>query len=102
MNDPINPAYYKDGITSIECIEAMEVMFGEQAVYDFCMCNAYKYIWRHRNKNGLEDLNKAEWYLNKATELQNGTEDWLGDEDDRYRLMKLLSSQKEKLCRESH
>ncbi len=68
IKDPTNPSYYKDGITSLECIEAMEAMFGRQMVYDFCVCNAYKYIWRHRNKNGLEDLDKAQWYLNKAKE----------------------------------
>ena len=103
MADNVNhPAYY-EASTSIECIEAMELMFGEQAVYDFCLCNAYKYIWRHKNKNGLEDLNKAEWYLNKASEMQNrNLDEWYGDEDDRYRLMKLLNAQKEKIWQESH
>lgn len=102
MADNVNhPAHY-EASTSIECIEAMELMFGEQAVYDFCLCNAYKYIWRHKNKNGLEDLNKAEWYLNKASELQKYADEWYGDEDERYRLMKLLNAQKEKICQESH
>jgi hypothetical protein len=102
MADNVNhPAHY-EASTSIECIEAMELMFGEQAVYDFCVCNAYKYIWRHKNKNGLEDLNKAEWYLNKASEIQKDADEWYGDEDDRYRLMKLLNDKKKELCQESH
>lgn len=63
--DNINPDHYKNS-TSLECIEAMEMMFGEDAILNFCMCNAYKYIWRHKNKNGQEDLKKASWYLNRA------------------------------------
>ena len=69
IKDHTNPSYYKDGLTSMECIEAMELMFGPDAVYHFCMCNAFKYIWRHKNKNGLEDLEKAGWYLDKAWDL---------------------------------
>lgn len=102
MADNVNHPSHYEASTSIECIEAMELMFGEQAVYDFCVCNAYKYIWRHKNKNGLEDLDKAEWYLNKASEIQKDADEWYGDEDDRYRLMKLLNAKKEERCQESH
>ena len=65
MKDNINPDHYKNS-TSLECIEAMEIMFGKEAVIDFCLCNAFKYIWRWKNKNGKEDLEKARWYLHKA------------------------------------
>ena len=62
--DPVNrPAHYTSG--SIECIDAMQAAFGDEAVKDFCLCNAFKYLWRHRNKNGVEDLKKARWYLNR-------------------------------------
>lgn len=72
MSDNVNhPAHYEQS-TSIECIEAMELMFDKTAAYDFCVCNVLKYIWRHKFKNGLEDLNKAQWYLNKACELNDG------------------------------
>ena len=63
--DNINPDHYKNQ-TSLECIEAMELMFGEDAILKFCLCNAYKYIWRYKNKNGQTDLKKARWYLNRA------------------------------------
>lgn len=66
--DSINPDHYKSS-TSLECIEAMELVFGTRAVIDFCMCNAWKYIWRWKHKNGVEDLNKAKWYIEKATKL---------------------------------
>ena len=63
--DNINPDHYKNQ-TSLECIEAMEIVFGRDAVIDFCRCNAWKYIWRWKNKNGKEDLTKAKWYLERA------------------------------------
>ena len=66
--DNINPDHYKSS-TSLECIEAMEVIFGSEALVNFCLCNAWKYIWRWKNKNGSEDLKKAEWYVNKALNL---------------------------------
>ena len=61
----INPDHYKKEC-SLECIESMELIFGEKAVLDFCICNAWKYIWRWKNKNGIEDLHKAKWYINRA------------------------------------
>lgn len=65
--DPVNrPAHYTSG--GIECIDAMQAAFGAEAVKDFCLCNAFKYLWRHRNKNGVEDLKKACWYLNRLIE----------------------------------
>ena len=63
--DPTNPDHYKDH-TSLECIEAMEIIFGKAAVLDFCACNAWKYIWRWKNKNGAEDLDKALWYAKRG------------------------------------
>lgn len=62
--DPVNhPAHYTSG--GIECIDAMQAVFGVEVVKDFCLCNAFKYLWRHRNKNGVEDLKKCRWYLNR-------------------------------------
>ena len=62
--DPVNrPAHYTSG--GIECIDAMQAAFGDDAVKGFCLCNAFKYLWRHRSKNGVEDLKKARWYLNR-------------------------------------
>lgn len=67
--DNVNPDYYKDR-TSIECIDNMRLIFGNQIVADYCMVNAYKYLSRHKYKNGYEDLCKAKWYLDKAEELE--------------------------------
>lgn len=71
--DAINPGHYKSE-TSLECIEAMEIIFGRDAVIDFCRCNAWKYIWRWKNKNGTEDLEKANWYLERAHSMLDGAD----------------------------
>ena len=66
--DNINPNHYKSSC-SLECIDAMQMAFGKTMVYDFCICNAWKYLWRYENKNGIEDVNKSKWYIDKAKEL---------------------------------
>lgn len=63
--DPTNPDHYKNS-TSLECIEEMEIIFDAHAVIGFCVCNAWKYIRRWKNKNGVEDLKKAKWYIEKS------------------------------------
>lgn len=63
--DPIDhPAHY-EGNTSLECIDVMEIAFGAEAVGNFCLCNAFKYLWRYKHKGGKEDLRKAKWYLDR-------------------------------------
>lgn len=66
MPDKINPDHYKQGT---ECIDILLATQGAEAVKGFCLCNAMKYLYRHRNKNGDEDIRKAQWYLNKYLSL---------------------------------
>lgn len=56
MTDNINnPEHYKQH--KVECIEYARYM-------DFCLGNAFKYVWRCYDKGKpVEDLNKAIWYL---------------------------------------
>ena len=61
--DNVNHPKHYEGSTSLECIEVMELFLGYKAVGYFCLCNAFKYMWRFKNKNGEEDVNKAGWYL---------------------------------------
>lgn len=63
-----HPPHYESG--KFECIYVMEETQGVEAVQNFCLCNAFKYLYRHRHKNGLEDVKKAQWYLNKYIELE--------------------------------
>ena len=67
-----HPDYYNSG--DIECIDAMIASQGVDDVRAFCVCNAFKYIWRHQGKNGIEDIKKAIRYLNKYVELGNDVE----------------------------
>lgn len=68
VNDNVNhPSHYETG--SFECIDVMLEIQGKEAVKNFCLCNAFKYIYRHNNKNGLEDIQKAKWYIDKYIEL---------------------------------
>lgn len=67
-HDNINPDHYKER-TSIECIDAMIMTFGVKRTAEYCVQNAYKYVWRYKYKNRLEDLKKAEWYIYKFDEL---------------------------------
>ena len=75
--DKINPAHYKER-TSIECIDAMIMTFGVKRTAEYCVQNAYKYVWRYKYKNRLEDLKKAEWYIYKFEELQETYENEFG------------------------
>ena len=60
------PPHYNS--SNIECIDAMEAM--SQGSYvdphaAYCWQNAFKYLWRWPYKNGLEDLKKAQWYIDR-------------------------------------
>jgi len=58
-HDPVHhPAHYTTHPSGVECITITEHM-------NFCLGNAMKYLWRADRKNGLEDLRKAIWYLER-------------------------------------
>lgn len=63
-----HPSHYAD-TCSLECIEVMEYIYGPLDLSIFCRCNAFKYLWRFKNKGGAQDLEKAKWYLKKAESL---------------------------------
>ena len=73
MDNVNHPAHYNTG--KYESIDVMVETQGINAVKNFCICNAFKYIYRHRFKNGVEDIKKAIWYLNKYVELNELTID---------------------------
>lgn len=62
--DNVNhPQHYTNG--EIECIDAIESSMTKEEFCGYLKGNCMKYIWRYSNKGGLEDLLKAQWYLNK-------------------------------------
>lgn len=69
--DPVNhPKHYAN--TKVECIDAMEELYGVEAVKAYCVCATFKYLWRRKDKDNEEqDVQKALWYFDKAKELIN-------------------------------
>jgi hypothetical protein len=67
--DNVNhPAHYElPG--GIECFDVLLATQGLDAVKNFCICNAMKYLFRRNRKNGDEDVKKAAWYIAKYIEL---------------------------------
>lgn len=62
--DAVNhPEHYTSG--GIECIDCIKAALGENFI-GFLMGNVIKYSYRYRHKNGIEDLKKARWYLDRA------------------------------------
>lgn len=73
--DMVNhPPHYETGC-GFECIDVLIETQGVEAVRSFYVCNALKYLYRHKRKNGDEDIAKAVWYLQKYLELGEGARD---------------------------
>tara|TARA_R110001592_G_C12630903_1_gene699142 strand:+ start:245 stop:550 length:306 start_codon:yes stop_codon:yes gene_type:complete len=65
VNHPVH--YNKAGIETIDAIGAAT----NEGFKYYLQGNILKYIWRYEYKNGVEDLEKAQWYLNKLIEVYN-------------------------------
>lgn len=64
MSDAINPTHYTRG--SVECIDAIEAAtVDKRGIEAACTANIIKYLWRYEAKNGIEDVKKARWYLER-------------------------------------
>lgn len=69
MSDAIyHPAHYTQG--GVECIDAIRASMSKEGFAGYCKGNAIKYIWRYREKGGLEDLAKAQVYLGWLAETE--------------------------------
>lgn len=55
-----SPDHYKG---EIECIAAIKASMSKIEYMGYLKGNVQKYMWRYREKNGLEDLQKAKVYL---------------------------------------
>lgn len=56
-----HPKHYTSHPSGVECIQITEHM-------NFLVGNAFKYLWRADLKNGVEDLQKAAWYIQREIE----------------------------------
>lgn len=63
--DMVNhPSHYNQG--GIECIDCIKsAIVGKVGIEAFCAGNAIKYLSRYEEKNGIEDVKKARWYIDR-------------------------------------
>lgn len=70
QEDKINhPSHYKDQ-GPIECIEAIESQLTPEEYQGYLRGACVKYLWRWKNKGGVEDLKKCRWYLDRLIETE--------------------------------
>ena len=72
MTDNVNhPSHYTQG--GVECIDAITAAtVNKTGIEAVCTANVIKYLWRYEAKNGLEDVKKAQWYLNRLIAEMEG------------------------------
>lgn len=71
--DMVNhPKHYNQG--GIECIDALKAAtVGKRGIEAVCVANIIKYCWRYEEKNGIEDVRKAKFYIERLLkELEEG------------------------------
>ena len=67
VSDMVNhPPHYNQ--SGIECLDAIKAATDEGFQY-YLQGNIIKYIWRYRYKNGIEDVDKAIFYINRLREV---------------------------------
>ena len=73
LTDNVNhPNHYTQG--KYEVIDYIEDKLSKEELQGYCVGNVLKYVSRFKHKNGLEDLKKAEWYLNRLITNMEGKE----------------------------
>lgn len=69
-HDPVNaPKHYTHG--GIETIDYLKAKMTQEQFRGFLIGNVLKYVSRYPHKNGVEDLKKAEWYLNRLIQIES-------------------------------
>ena len=67
--DNVNsPSHYQGKVECIDCIESETA--GLNGIEAVCTGNAIKYLYRWKKKNGIEDLKKAKWYIDKIISIE--------------------------------
>ncbi len=65
--DVVNhPVHYTTG--GIECLDAIKASMSTEAFAGYLSGNCFKYLWRYRQKGGVQDLLKCEFFLKRLIE----------------------------------
>ena len=67
--DNVNHPKHYELSNGIEVFDVIAGAMSEEALHGFCIGNVIKYVCRHERKNGIEDLRKAKWYLDKYLQI---------------------------------
>lgn len=67
MSDPVSPRHYRKVAKCAHCAEPIDLIQFTETL-PFCEGNVVKYVTRWRQKDGLQDLLKARWYLQRLIE----------------------------------
>lgn len=67
-----NPQHYKLNGLDIESIDVVRSVLGKEKFIGFCKGNILKYLIREENKNGIEDVKKAQKYIDWLVEEMEG------------------------------
>ena len=59
-SNPVEPSHYVDMKLS-----PLDYIMANEGDFTWCIANVIKYVSRYKRKNGLEDLKKAQWYLER-------------------------------------
>lgn len=69
VEDVVNHPNHYQTSSGLETIQVIEAFTEElEGIYAVDTANVIKYICRWKKKNGLQDLKKAQWYLNNLIE----------------------------------
>lgn len=74
-NTPTSPEHYKQG--GLEVITILRKKLSAEEFKGFCKGNVLKYLFRAERKNGIEDLKKAQIYLNWYIKALKGGNNWV-------------------------
>jgi len=67
-NNPIVPKHYTKG--GMDILDFMKIKMSKEEVVGFLRGNVLKYTFRYKDKGGIEDLKKAQWYLTELIEWE--------------------------------
>ena len=74
-SDNVNhPKHYETHIKGLEAIDIIYAALGPERFVGYCRGNALKYLLRADAKNGTEDLEKAQVYLNWEIQIRKKEE----------------------------
>ncbi len=71
QEDLVNhPSHYAE-TGGVECIVSIEAQLTTEEYEGYLRGNCVKYLWRWKNKGGVQDLKKCKWYLERLIEIND-------------------------------